>query len=375
MKVYTHFIKIDENNGYRWRTLLQFGNSWDCIGSVVMKNPGSSKMVDSEPISNDAIIKGLEKYQDIELPWYEFSEDPTMKCIAELFVYKYGLSSPNALSGVIQIFNIFYIKDAELERAKSKDAKYGLPNIFASEQAMTDYDIKHLLPPVYLGFGNLAFDKHYGDRCKGFFDAAINDFNCQYLSPTYSLNTFLHPLRLMRYAKNTEIGIKTLFGFTQNTLSPEGLENAIKDMEKRAICKLTEEESNLRWQYIYSCLNIFCKKTMSMEILEESKDWTRYSILNQGSTVLVLAIINQKNDKSIGVRFATKNHSNTEIFDAVFKKLSEIDESFKPMLDKSGKVIWIGKLCLAYRLNNTDAFIAETKELILKVVEELTDIL
>ena len=52
MKVYTHFIKIDENDGYRWRTLLQFGNSWDCIGSVVMKNPGSSKMVDSVPISN-----------------------------------------------------------------------------------------------------------------------------------------------------------------------------------------------------------------------------------------------------------------------------------------------------------------------------------
>ena len=31
-----------------------------------MKNPGSSKMVDSEPISNDVIIKNLKKYQDIE---------------------------------------------------------------------------------------------------------------------------------------------------------------------------------------------------------------------------------------------------------------------------------------------------------------------
>ena len=29
----------------------------------------------------------------------------------------------------VQIFNIFYIKEADLERAKSKDAKYGLPNI------------------------------------------------------------------------------------------------------------------------------------------------------------------------------------------------------------------------------------------------------
>ena len=63
MKVYTHFIKIDENDGYRWRTLLQFGNSWDCIGSVVMKNPGSSKMVDSEPISND--VNHLKNFKKI----------------------------------------------------------------------------------------------------------------------------------------------------------------------------------------------------------------------------------------------------------------------------------------------------------------------
>ena len=377
MKVYTHFIKIDENDGYRWRTLLQFGNSWDCIGSVVMKNPGSSKMVDSVPISNDVIIKNLKKYQDIELPWYEFSEDTTMKCIAELFAYKCGLTSPDALSGVIQIFNIFYIKEADLERAKSKDAKYGLPNIFASEQAMSDYDIKHLLPPVYLGFGNLAFDKHYRDRCEGFFNVAIKDFNCLYLSHTYSNNSFYHPLYLMRYGKSTENGIKTLLRFKQNTLSPEGLENAIKDlMEKRAIDNMTEQESNLRWQYIYACLNIFCKNTMSLELLEESKDRTSFYIPDEeGKSDIIISLVNQKGDKSVGVRYSIKNHVKDKIFDAASKKLTEIDKSFTPMLNTNGNVIWIGKLGLTNRLKDTDAFIRETKELIRKVVEELQNII
>ena len=43
MIVYTHYKTIEEFNfGYRWRTLLQFGSSWDMIGSVVMTSPGSS---------------------------------------------------------------------------------------------------------------------------------------------------------------------------------------------------------------------------------------------------------------------------------------------------------------------------------------------
>ena len=46
MKVYAHYKgkeKTGDGNSYRWRTLLQFGDSWECIGSVFMKNPGSAK--------------------------------------------------------------------------------------------------------------------------------------------------------------------------------------------------------------------------------------------------------------------------------------------------------------------------------------------
>ena len=43
MKVFAHYHKSETTGkDYRWRTLLQFGTSWDIIGSVVMKNPGSA---------------------------------------------------------------------------------------------------------------------------------------------------------------------------------------------------------------------------------------------------------------------------------------------------------------------------------------------
>ena len=32
MKVFTHYTKITEQEEFRWRTLLQFGESWDIMG-------------------------------------------------------------------------------------------------------------------------------------------------------------------------------------------------------------------------------------------------------------------------------------------------------------------------------------------------------
>ena len=69
MRVYTHYFK-DENTGIecRWRTLLQIGESWDCMGSVYMKNPGSSiyQEVDAQgraiPIQNADTLALLEAF-------------------------------------------------------------------------------------------------------------------------------------------------------------------------------------------------------------------------------------------------------------------------------------------------------------------------
>ena len=61
MKVYAHYRgkeKTGDGNSYRWRTLLQFGDSWECIGSVFMKNPGSAKpLYPTTPIQDEVLLK------------------------------------------------------------------------------------------------------------------------------------------------------------------------------------------------------------------------------------------------------------------------------------------------------------------------------
>ena len=53
MKIYAEFI---DDNGllFRTKTLLQYGDSWDLIGSIVMKNPGSAKP--GTPLNEDSKI-------------------------------------------------------------------------------------------------------------------------------------------------------------------------------------------------------------------------------------------------------------------------------------------------------------------------------
>lgn len=54
MKVFAHYMGNEKDwnlseDGfqYRWRTLLKFGDSWNVIGSVIMKNPGSAQPLKS----------------------------------------------------------------------------------------------------------------------------------------------------------------------------------------------------------------------------------------------------------------------------------------------------------------------------------------
>lgn len=137
-----------------------------------------------------------------------------------------------------------------------------------------------------------------------------------------------------------------------------------------------EHETALRWEYIYASLSNYCKYNLGLEVFEESKDRTSFYIPDEeGKSDIIISLVNQKGDKSVGVRYSIKNHVKDIIFDAASKKLTEIDKSFKPMLNTNGNVIWIGKLGLTNRLKDTDTFIRETKELIWKVVEELQNII
>ena len=125
MKVYAEFI---EDNGllFRTKTLLQFGDSWELIGSIVMKNPGSAKP--GNPLSENSKIQisnFLGEEQDFR-NWSETNNDPTMKRIAPIFNGNY-VRKNLPLNGIVQIFNLFNICEPKIkfvyEKAENSNIK------------------------------------------------------------------------------------------------------------------------------------------------------------------------------------------------------------------------------------------------------------
>lgn len=209
MKVYAHF-REEGGRMFRWRTLLQFGDSWQVVGSVVMKNPGSAyPLTPNQCVSDMFILPELQAIDDSE-PWYEFKPDITMSCITRLF---------GVQSGVIQIFNLFNIREADLSQAlhlydEASPCVYEQqanphPSSLASHPSSlllstTEQDISQLKGPVYLGWGPLGSDGRFRQKAQQIFEAVKGRMS--YLNPDFDSNPFFHPLYLMQYgAKKPEV--------------------------------------------------------------------------------------------------------------------------------------------------------------------------
>ncbi len=226
MKVYTHYL--EEGVCFRWRTLLQFGNSWDIIGSVVMKNPGTA--APKCQVTDKNTLKLLSFFDNTMYDWFEFSPDSTMNCVGNLFAYYYDKSNKYELQGVVQIFNLFYLREGDLGKALELHKKNKFP--FASEEDIIQNDISQLKAPIYLGFAGLSFDKNYADRAKKFLDASLM-LGMNYLSPNISENKYVHPQYLMLFGKYSATSIKARMQFKQNSLQPKGLDKALADIPKK----------------------------------------------------------------------------------------------------------------------------------------------
>ena len=211
MKVYTHYkanVIVDNHPyEYRWRTLLQFGSSWDIIGSVVMKNPGSANYLNG----NDYWIKDRDILSHLDLfdypcdrkcgeKWYEFHSDTTMECVAELFAQKMGVTDKGKLQGVVQIFNLFYLR--EQDSGKAVRTIKSMPSVMAIDDRIFENDIRVLKAPIYLGFGKLAKSSIFREKAFSFFNEAVNNYHAHYLDTSFDNNRFYHPLALMRFRKN-----------------------------------------------------------------------------------------------------------------------------------------------------------------------------
>ncbi|MBQ6955901.1 MAG: hypothetical protein IJP80_04730 [Bacteroidales bacterium] len=213
MKVYTHYQAIDDcGNGYRWRTLLQFGNSWDIIGSVVMKNPGSANFKNGKDISitDSSLLANLAAFEypgDEGKEWFEFKGDQTMYCVAELFALYYNVPDKMQLNGVIQIFNLFYLKEQDLGKALKTNKELAM--LGEINDTIFKHDIVSIKAPIYLGFGKLAKSSDFRDKAEAFFSEAVVNHAADYLDKEFDANSFTHPLALMRYYKDSPANTQT----------------------------------------------------------------------------------------------------------------------------------------------------------------------
>jgi len=231
MKVYTHYNTIAGTGyGYRWRTLLQFGTSWDIIGSVVMMNPGSAnyKYADHHPEDDHRLLSILHTFDNeysLCEPWFEFGSDPTLGFVAELFAEKSHVNGNKDLNGVIQVFNLFYLKEPDPGKGIALNAEFKLNEI---NDSIFTQDIKALTAPVYLGFGRLARNSAFRKKAEQFFERT-RALGTGYLHPQFDANSFAHPRSLMLFRKNTPQSKLLRLQFCYDAIECEAIS---KELEK-----------------------------------------------------------------------------------------------------------------------------------------------
>lgn len=213
MKVFAEFI---EENGitYRKTTLLQFGESWELIGSAVLKNPGSSKPLNS--ISNESFrhIENLYPYIKLEKSnWFDFSVDSTMRFLEKIFNGSYIENEHSReLNGVIQLFNLFYINDPDIKSANEKFKRNTSKHLIID----ADSTIKMFNEnPVFLGWkSEYKQDEKRKVQAEKIFDY-VSKFKYMYLNPLMNDNKFYHPIYANRASKSNKDLKDTLNKFNE----------------------------------------------------------------------------------------------------------------------------------------------------------------
>lgn len=147
LKVFGEFFRENELE-YRTKTILQIGDSWDLIGTIIMKNPGSAFPTKNIQETDFATIKN-KFYPEISVDnWFEFKADSTMSRISEIFDGTY-IDKKVELNGVIIIYNLFNVREAKIQnavqKANSTNSAYLLPN-------STEVISLSAKRPIYLGF-------------------------------------------------------------------------------------------------------------------------------------------------------------------------------------------------------------------------------
>ncbi len=154
-----------------------------------MKNPGSSSPTLKDITASE--LSNLNRIDDSE-KWYIFTEDPTMTAIVSLFC-KGAESKGEVFEGIIQIFNIINVMSPDLEHAVKL-----FQSISDPAKSTWESDIKNIIPPVYIGWGNFYRHHLFSDIGTALISAINGKEYIEYLAQS----GFTHPLYLMVFGAN-----------------------------------------------------------------------------------------------------------------------------------------------------------------------------
>lgn len=182
------YWKSTPSGGLRWGTLIVANGDERIVGNAVLKNPGSAAPVES-------------LFGEREDGRVEFSLDPTMHALAELF--RLGETG-----GTVRLFNLSDIREVSPDRALSQLSDDSFMDGNVAEQIASGPAV-----PTYLGWGDLWTHPSFVVRAQAIFDAALP--HSPYLKTPMGCNPFFHPLYLMRYGRNMESCWKVIQAFQE----------------------------------------------------------------------------------------------------------------------------------------------------------------
>lgn len=205
MRVYAQYCERDGIE-YRRDTLLQFGDSWELIGNIVLANPGSAaparRITGDERKLVETFWKEYRKTQYFDpSDWFIFDADPTMQRIEKIFNGWYvDQADTLRLDGVIQLFNVFNIKDQDLNKAIDAIGDIDTePELLFSKGVHSYFDDK----PTYFGFsGKVLADSRLLPVAKAIFDNSSENIKSIY-NGDFDKNNFYHPTLVNRAHKQS----------------------------------------------------------------------------------------------------------------------------------------------------------------------------
>lgn len=159
---------------YRWGTLLVSNGDERIVGNAVLKNPGSSRPLETNSTREDGRLR--------------FTVDLSMVALAELF----GI---NKTGGAVRLFNLSSIREADFSKAKQLIA-----NLDAKDEDVAFEIMNGPAVQTYLGWGDLYKDPKLRAKAENIFEVAKQ--HTPSLLPNIEDNPFFHPLYLMNYGRN-----------------------------------------------------------------------------------------------------------------------------------------------------------------------------